>query len=232
MTRSILYWFQRCLQIYGYLLLLLGLIFSTQAVANTQYAPPTSQQRIMVLGDSISAAYGINSEDGWVNLLAQRIADSHPQWQIINASISGNTTGDGLARLPKLLESHQPSIVIIELGGNDGLRGHPLKKVRHNLIQMIELSRQNHARVLLLGIEIPPNYGQRYTNEFRSSFLQIATKSKVAFVPFILQGIALNKDLMQADGIHPTETAQPQILNNVWPKLTSLLTAASEQEVR
>jgi len=187
------------------------------------------QNRILVLGDSISAGYGINPEAGWVALLDLRLgkdnSNSLSKWQVINASISGNTTGDGLARLPKLLATHHPKVVVIELGGNDGLRGHPLAQLRKNLNALIIQSEASGARVLLLGIEIPPNYGQRYTQEFRDSLQQVASERKVAFVPFILDKIALQPELMQNDGIHPKAEGQTQLLENIWPQLQKLLAA-------
>jgi acyl-CoA thioesterase-1 len=177
----------------------------------------------MVLGDSLSAGYGIDVEKGWVGLLAQRLDSNETNLKVVNASISGNTTGDGLARLPQLLATHQPSLVVIALGGNDGLRGYPLKRMRQNLKRIIQLSRNTDAQVLLLGIEIPPNYGARYTQEFRNSFQTIADEHAVAFVPFILKDIALDPALMQKDGIHPKQEAQLRLLENIWPELAKLI---------
>lgn len=187
------------------------------------WAVSTHANKLIVLGDSISAGYGIDVDQGWVGLLAQRLVAQEVDTEVVNASISGNTTGDGLARLPQLLATHQPSVVVVELGGNDGLRGYPLKRMRQNLTRIIELSQNAGARVLLLGIEIPPNYGQRYTLEFRRSFQTVAEQQAVAFVPFILNGIALDPSLMQKDGIHPTQAAQPKLLENIWPEIKSLL---------
>lgn len=185
--------------------------------------PLPNKNNILILGDSISAGYGIDANRGWASLLSDKIDSDYSQWQVINASISGNTTGDGLARLPKLLQTYSPKVVVLELGGNDGLRGHPLKRIRANLAQLIDLSRDAGAEVLLLGIEIPPNYGQRYTDEFRASLQQTAKEQNVAFDPFVLEGIALDPEMMQDDGIHPTQSAQPALLDNIWPHLKPLL---------
>ncbi|WP_345416653.1 arylesterase [Halioxenophilus aromaticivorans] len=205
------------------LLLAIGLAPASQADTD---APNNA---LIVLGDSISAGYGIDVEKGWVRLLADKISQAGFDTSVVNASISGNTTADGLTRLPQLLATHQPAIVVVELGGNDGLRGHPLKKMRDNLQRIVNLSESAGARVLLLGIEIPPNYGQRYTDEFRASFAQIAGTNDLAFVPFILRDIALNSDLMQKDGIHPTQAAQRQLVDIVWPSLQPMLEATASQ---
>ena len=177
-----------------------------------------------MLGDSISAAYGIDIKKGWVNLLQNKLkSEQYDHYHVVNASISGNTSGDGLSRLPKLLEQYTPSIVIIELGGNDGLRGYPIKLMRNNLQAMINLSQQQRAKVILAGIEIPPNYGARYTTLFRQAFQKVASANSVTYIPFILEGIALTPELMQDDGIHPAEQAQPYLLNNIWGYLLPLL---------
>ncbi len=179
--------------------------------------------KLLILGDSISAGYGINPDLGWVQLLAEKMQETHAGYQVVNGSISGNTTADGLARLPKLLDVHKPELVVIELGGNDGLRGYPLKIMRKNLVQLIEITRAANAQVLLVGIEIPPNYGERYTKQFRATFQRVANEQEVALVPFILEGVATNAEMMQDDGIHPTEMAQPQLLDNVWQYLEPML---------
>ncbi len=180
--------------------------------------------KILILGDSLSAGYGINVEDGWVRLLENRLNDKAPNsYKVINASISGNTTSMGAGRLPKLLRTHKPNIVIIELGGNDGLQGHPLKLMRTNLSNMIELSQAANAKVLLAGIQIPPNYGKRYADEFFASFGLIAEKYNVALVPFMLDDIAIHPELMQPDGVHPKAKAQPKLLDNIWLHLEKLL---------
>jgi len=178
------------------------------------------ERGILVLGDSISAAYGMSLEEGWVSLLARELAREYP---VVNASISGETTSGGLNRLPALLEEHGPALVVIELGGNDGLRGYPIATLRANLERMAALSMEAGARVILLPMEIPPNYGARYAGAFRESYALAAERTGAALAPFILEGIATDPGLMQADGIHPTAEAQPQMLGNVLPSLLQLL---------
>ena len=195
------------------------------AHASMATAATPTPRTILVLGDSLSAGYGIQVQQGWVNLLSQRLAKEGYGYQVVNASVSGETTQGGLARLPRALELHKPDIVIVELGGNDGLRGLPLSASRGNLAQIIEKSRAAKARVLLAGMMIPPNYGPRYSQEFRDMFASLAGKYPVAFVPFLLDQVALKPELMQADGIHANALGQPQLLNNVWPKLKPLLLA-------
>jgi acyl-CoA thioesterase I len=188
-------------------------------------AGSTAPRTVVVLGDSLSAGYGIALKEGWVNLLAQRIASEGYGYQVINASVSGETTQGGLARLPRVLEIHKPAIVIIELGGNDGLRGLPLATSRENLRKSIELALAKQARVVLVGMMIPPNYGQRYAQEFRDMFRTLASSHSVALVPFLLDKVALNPERMQNDGIHANAKGQPQMLENVWPALKPLLVA-------
>lgn len=178
--------------------------------------------RLLVLGDSLSAAYGIEVQQGWVSLLEQRLAAKYPH-QVINASVSGETTGGGLARLPALLKQHQPQLVIVELGGNDGLRGYPLNVMKQQLAQIIEKSRDVGAQVVLVGMQIPPNYGTRYTNRFRDIYTELAEEYDLPLVEFLLADVALKPELMQKDGIHPTAEAQETMLNNVWPVLQPLL---------
>jgi acyl-CoA thioesterase-1 len=182
-------------------------------------------RNIVVLGDSLSAGYGIQVEQGWVSLLSQRLASEGYGYRVVNASVSGETTQGGLARLPRTLALHLPAIVIVELGGNDGLRGLPLAASRANLEQIITRARAANARVLLVGMVIPPNYGPRYGQEFRDMFSSLAAKYPIAFVPFLLDQVALKPEWMQADGIHANALGQPQLLNNVWPKLKPLLLA-------
>lgn len=178
---------------------------------------------ILVFGDSISAGFGINPERGWAALLQSKLKSEGYGEQVINASVSGETTEGGLARLPRALALHHPGIVIIELGGNDGLRALPIDQMRANLAQMAALCTTAGARVLLLGMQIPPNYGPEYTQQFRSSYGSVAREKNLPLVPFLLNGIALNPQLMQADGIHPNELGQPKLLDNVWPALKPLL---------
>lgn len=178
---------------------------------------------VLVLGDSISAGYGIEQELGWVNLLNERLLRQTTVYQVKNLSISGETTIGGLTRLPQALERYQPDIVIIELGGNDGLRGYPISKIRSNLNKLVVTSLQADARVLLVGMMLPPNYGKRYADAFYRTFSEIAATHNVPLLPFLLDGIAANTALMQRDGIHPKAEAQPMILDNIWPKLADLL---------
>ncbi|TQV78698.1 arylesterase [Exilibacterium tricleocarpae] len=177
---------------------------------------------LLVLGDSLSAGYGIDIEQGWVQLLQDRL-DQRGDFTVVNASIGGETTGGGLARLPDLLKEFQPDLVIVELGGNDGLRGHPIKLIRRNLTAMVELNRAAGAATLLVGIQIPPNYGARYTRQFSAVFPQVAEELSLPLVPFFLDKVALREGAMQSDGIHPNTSAQPQMLDNVWPYLEPML---------
>lgn len=178
--------------------------------------------RILVLGDSLSAGYGIELKQGWVSLMADKLEENYP-YQVINASVSGETSGGGLARLPALLAEHQPVIVILELGGNDGLRGHPINVMRQNLEKIIAASQAANTQVLLLGMHIPPNYGARYTRTFHQAYIDLAKKYQLSFVPFFLDQVANNAALMQSDGIHPTAEAQGTMLDHVWPTLEPLL---------
>jgi acyl-CoA thioesterase-1 len=164
-------------------------------------------------------------EEGWVKLLERRLASEGYGYKVVNASVSGETTQGGVARLPRVLELHKPEIVVIELGGNDGLRGLPLASSRTNLQRAISLVQATKARVLLVGMVIPPNYGQRYSQEFRDMFATLAAKNAIAWVPFLLDEVALRPDLMQEDGIHPNARGQPRMLENLWPRLKPLLVA-------
>ncbi|HCO01294.1 MULTISPECIES: arylesterase [unclassified Methylophaga] len=189
----------------------------------SQAAEP-QQKNLLIVGDSLSAAYGIDSDAAWVELLKDRLEQETPgNWNVANASISGETTDGGLRRLPDLLDKHDPAIVVIELGGNDGLRGFPPNVIRTNLAKMIQLSQQHGAEVLLVGIEIPPNYGQRYTTAFANVFSSLAEEYNLSFVPFFLADVYDGEAMMQADGIHPTAKAQPQLLDNIWSELLALL---------
>ena len=178
---------------------------------------------ILVLGDSLSAGYGIPAEQGWVNLLQRRLTERGFPHQVINASISGDTTSGGLSRLPAALERHRPVLVILELGANDGLRGQPPMAMATNLGRMIELSQQAGARVVLAEMRIPPNYGPLYTQKFQATFGELAQHHQIPLVPFLLNGMAGNPTLIQDDGLHPRAEAQPRILDNVWPALEPLL---------
>lgn len=178
---------------------------------------------ILVLGDSLSAGYGIPAERGWVNLLQRRLAERGFPHRVVNASISGDTTGGGLSRLPAALERHRPALVILELGANDGLRGQPPMAMATNLGRMIELSRQTGARVLLAEMRIPPNYGPLYTQKFQATFGELAQRYQIPLIPFLLDGVAGNPALIQDDGLHPRAEAQARILDNVWATLEPLL---------
>ena len=179
---------------------------------------------ILVFGDSISAGYGLaRVEQGWVALLQTRLKDEHYGYQVLNASVSGETTAGGLARLPRALDLHKPKIVILELGGNDGLRALPIAQMRANLVRMVDLASAAGAKVLLLGIRMPPNYGPEYTEQFRLCYSDLARDKKLPLVPFLLNDVAQFPDLMQADGIHPNERGQSKLLANVWPSLKPLL---------
>lgn len=182
-------------------------------------APPT----ILVLGDSLSAGYGIDPRQGWVMLLQQRLTREGFAHRVVNASVSGDTTRAGLARLPRALDQHRPAVVILELGGNDGLRGLPMTEIRANLTSAITLAQKHKARVLLVGMRLPSNYGTSHTQAFHALYAELGRKHQVPVVPFFLEGVATDPALMQADGIHPTAAAQPKLLATVWPYLVPLL---------
>ena len=189
-----------------------------------QAAWPSAQPRtLLVLGDSISAGYGLQSGESWVALLQQRLTAQGYGYRVINASVSGETTTGGLSRIPRALALHKPAVVILELGANDGLRGLPLDTTRANLSRMVELSVGARAQVLLVGMKIPPNYGPRYALGFENIFSELATQRKLALVPFFLEDVALAPGLMQDDGLHPTAKAQPLMLQTLWPSLLPLL---------
>jgi len=193
--------------------LLLCLAFSAQA----------QEHRILVLGDSISAAYGMSLEQGWVALMEARLGEDAIPVEVVNASISGETTAGGLRRLPELLALHEPTIVVIELGPNDGLRGYPLERLRNNLQQLVTLSQDAGASVILVPMEIPPNYGSRYTAGFRDSFTAIAGSNGIVLAPFLMEGVATDPEMMQADGLHPTVEAQRLLLQNILPTIKAVL---------
>ncbi len=190
----------------------------------TGFSVSAETPAILVFGDSISAGYGLAHVDqGWVEMLRTKLKDEGYGYQVVNASVSGETTAGGLARLPRALSMHHPEIVIIELGGNDGLRALPVDQMRANLAKMVDLSVGSGARVLLLGIRMPPNYGPEFTEKFRSAFADVAVEKKIPLMPFLLTDIALSPNLMQADGVHPNELGQPKLLANVWPSLKKIL---------
>ncbi|MEO8461229.1 MAG: arylesterase [Dokdonella sp.] len=183
---------------------------------------------VLVLGDSLSAAHGIAVESGWVNLLAERLQKSPQTRAVVNASISGETTSGGLARLPNLLSESHPALVVVELGANDALRGLPIAEIKSNLARIIAASRAADARVVLLGIELPINYGPRYRDDLRSMYRDLASEFKLPLLPFLLDGVALDPNLMQADGLHPTAAAQPRVLENVCSVLIPVLNKLPE----
>ena len=180
-----------------------------------------SPQTILVFGDSLSAGYGIQQNKSWVSLLEARLSQQKLPYTIVNASISGETTSGGLARFSEMLATHKPSIVILELGANDGLRGLPINEMRTNLNKMILQAKP--AKVLLIGMKIPPNYGQKYSHDFSASYAILAKQHKIKLVPFLLDGVAGKPSLIQDDGLHPIAAAQPKLLDNVWSKLEKLL---------
>lgn len=201
----------------GWLIVALALVLSNGSAA----AAP----RILVLGDSLSAAYGLPVEAGWVALLQQRLRKQGLPHEVVNASVSGETTAGGGARLPHLLARHTPRVLILELGANDGLRGLPLEGTRANLEAMILMAKKQRVQVLLVGMRLPPNYGPAYATAFHALFGELARRHRIAHLPFLLERIAANRDHFQADGLHPTAQAQPLILDTVWPALLPLLRA-------
>ena len=197
------------------------------ALASPSARADQTSPAILVFGDSLSAGYGIRVEQGWVSLLARKISQLGYGFRVINASISGETTAGGLARLPHALEVQQPRILILELGSNDGLRGLPLGSAHDNLERMIALAHARGLKVLLLGMLLPPKYAERYTSGFMNMYADLAQAHKLVLVPFLLDRVALDPALMQADGLHPNEAGQPLLLDNVWPKLEPLLRTAT-----
>ncbi|WP_418654829.1 arylesterase [Acinetobacter beijerinckii] len=183
-----------------------------------------SAKTILVLGDSLSAGYGIDVKQGWVNLLQQRLDKQYPKkHKVVNASVSGETTSGGLARLPKLLTTYKPDVVVIELGGNDGLRGQPPQMIQKNLAQLVQLSQKQKATVLLFGMKIPPNYGSAYSNAFENNYKVVSQQYKIKLLPFFLEGVAGQKGLIQNDQIHPNAKAQPIMLNLAYPYIKAVL---------
>ncbi|WP_444921393.1 arylesterase [Microbulbifer sp. CnH-101-G] len=193
-------------------------------------AQASAADTLLVLGDSISAAYGINEEQGWVQLLQERLQEKGKKVRVVNASISGETTSGGLTRLPRLMQEHNPRWLIVELGGNDGLRGYPPQSLQRNLMEMVKLAKNSGVEVLLLGMRIPPNYGRAYTNAFAAVYPKVAKSEQVGLVPFFLETVALEDGAMQSDGIHPTAKAQPALLEHVWPCVEFLLAEKSDGE--
>ena len=187
------------------------------------FAAAAPARTVLVMGDSLSAAYGLTPEQGWVALLGQRLEQEHPDWRVVNASVSGETTGGGAGRFAHALQMHEPAVVILELGANDALRGLPLEQAGANLQGMIDMARTAGAKVLLVGIEIPPNYGPDYTEMLRLMYRSLLANDDLAFLPFLLEPVANDLANFQADGLHPVADAQPKVLDHVWTALEPLL---------
>ncbi|MBS0002819.1 MAG: arylesterase [Thioalkalivibrio sp.] len=203
--------------------MVLALLWSVSGAGNSH-----DMQRILVFGDSLSAAHGIDGDAGWVSLLEMRLSQRDPPWDVRNASVGGETTAGGRSRLSDLLDDTRPDVLILQLGGNDGLRGLSLRAMRENFEAMLDAADAAGAEVLLVGIEIPPNYGPVYTDRFRSVFSDLAAERDLAFIPFLLEGVALEPGMMLDDGIHPGAEAQPRILENVWSELEPMLERLEE----
>ncbi|WP_068994364.1 arylesterase [Kangiella sediminilitoris] len=202
------------------------ILFPVVTVLTLTLSPVAQSQEkgtILVLGDSLSSGYNFSPDQTWVALLEQRLGEENINYDVVNSSISGDTTTQGLKRLPKLLEVYKPELVIIELGGNDGLRGFPPNVIKSNLKTLVSKSQKAGAEVLLLGIQIPPNYGEKYAQAFFENYKEIASNSETKLVPFFLDGVGGNEELMQKDGIHPNAKAQPILLDNVWQQLSPML---------
>jgi len=202
---------------------LAAFVFVETLLGLANAAPPLHQATLLVLGDSISAEFGLARDTGWVQLLRDRLKQQHFDYNVVNASISGDTTSNGLARLPALLLREHPDIVVVELGGNDGLRGLSIESAQSNLAQIIALCQAAHAKVVITGIQLPPNYGPDYTSKFAAMYPELAKEKHVALVPFLFAGFAEDSELFQGDRIHPSAEAQPMLLNNVWEPLKPLL---------
>lgn len=198
---------------------LVGTTFASSVHANGVAAKPV----ILVVGDSLSAGYGMSADAAWVALLQRRLTAQGYEHRVVNASVTGETTGGARGRLPRALKLHKPAVVILELGGNDGLRGLPLRQVRDNLEAMIAQTHAAGARVVLLGMHMPPNYGSAYAAQFHAMYRELAARHRTPLVDFFLDGVALDENLMQEDGVHPNAAAQPRLLDNVWPALASVL---------
>ncbi|EFF75022.1 arylesterase [Achromobacter piechaudii] len=215
------------MRLFSLLRLTSALSFAVMAfTAHAQTTAPaegSTPRTVLVVGDSLSAEYGIKRGTGWVPLLAARVSEQYPKYQVVNASISGDTTSGGVARLPALLRQHAPAVVVLELGSNDALRGLSLTMTEQNLRAMTQAAKAADAKVVIVGMQIPPNYGRDYTQRFAQLFDTVAKDENARLVPFLMEGMALNRAMFQADGIHPNEDAQPELLDNVWPTLRPLL---------
>jgi acyl-CoA thioesterase-1 len=197
------------------------LLFALLVTCNA--AAATGERTLLVFGDSLSAAYGLRTDQGWVAQLQQRLASQGYGYRVVNASVSGETTSGGRNRIDRALSQHRPAVVLLELGGNDALRGLPVRETQANLQAMIDAVKRTGSKLLLLGIQIPPNYGAAYARSVEAMYVALAREAKVPLVPFILEGFALDPKYMQADGIHPNAAGQPKVLENVWPSLSRLL---------
>lgn len=204
---------------------LLGLALGPLVQEGVHAGTAQRQPVILVLGDSLSAGYGVAVDSTWVALLQRRLASQGYDYRVVNASVSGETTGGARSRLPRALELHRPQVVVLELGGNDGLRGLPLRQVRENFENLIEQAQATGAKVVLVGMRMPPNYGAAYADQFHALYGELARKYRTPLVAFFLEGVAVDERLMQADGIHPNAQAQPRLLENLWPALKSTLQA-------
>lgn len=204
---------------------LLGLALGPLVQQGVHAGTAQRQPVILVLGDSLSAGYGVAVDSTWVALLQRRLASQGYDYRVVNASVSGETTGGARSRLPRALELHRPQVVVLELGGNDGLRGLPLRQVRENFENLIEQAQATGAKVVLVGMRMPPNYGAAYADQFHALYGELARKYRTPLVAFFLEGVAVDERLMQADGIHPNAQAQPRLLENLWPALKSTLQA-------
>jgi acyl-CoA thioesterase-1 len=207
----------------GWVALLLASALQAQPAARPASFVATDPRTVLVMGDSLSAAYGLSAAQGWVTLTAERIAKQRPGWRVVNASISGETTAGGAARIVDAVVRHRPSVVVIELGANDALRGLPLRETRRNLARMIGAAQGIGAKVLLVGMRIPPNYGPAYTMEFERGYRDLAQRFDTTLLPFLLQPIAADRGNFQGDNMHPVAAAQPRIRDHVWPALEPLL---------
>lgn len=217
MSSRLLFW--RFKSVFKSGLILISLILMP-LVAISSHAAST----ILVYGDSLSAAYGLSTQQGWVSLMGERLKNERLPYQVVNASISGETTAGGLSRFKQTIATQKPQVLILALGANDGLRGLPIETMQQNLTNMLELAKQNKIKVLLVGMRIPPNYGPQYTQAFHQTFIDLAQQFKIKLVPFLLENVAGKPALNQDDGIHPTAEAQPIILDTVWQTLKSMLT--------
>lgn len=223
---------RQCLQ-WGLVCVMAALsLLSAQARPLPAKVQPLPPPTVLVMGDSLSAAYGLNAAQGWVALTAERIAQTRPGWRVVNASISGETSAGGAARVVGEMVRNRPAVVVIALGANDGLRGLPLAETRRNLARMIGAAQGVGARVLLVGMRMPPNYGEEYTRGFEQNYRDLAELFDTAFVPFLLEPIALDRASFQADNLHPTAAAQPQLRDHVWRELEPLLRQEEAQGLR